>query len=34
MSSEKSSRLIAIVDDDQSVQNALQDLIESEGLSV
>src|SRR4029077_16078101 len=33
MSSELSSRLIAIVDDDQSVQCALQDLIESEGLS-
>jgi FixJ family two-component response regulator len=33
MSSEHSSRLIAIVDDDQSVQSALQDLIESEGLS-
>jgi FixJ family two-component response regulator len=33
MSSEQSSRLIAIVDDDQSVQCALQDLIESEGLS-
>ena len=33
MSSEESSRLIAIVDDDQSVQCALQDLIESEGLS-
>jgi len=33
MSSEQSSRLIAIVDDDQSVQSALQDLIESEGLS-
>jgi len=32
MSSEQSSRLIAIVDDDQSVQSALQDLIESEGL--
>jgi FixJ family two-component response regulator len=32
MSSEHSSRLIAIVDDDKSVQNALQDLIESEGL--
>jgi FixJ family two-component response regulator len=31
--SEQSSRLIAIVDDDQSVQSALQDLIESEGLS-
>lgn len=26
-------KLIAIIDDDQSVQNALQDLIESEGLS-
>src|SRR6201981_3825738 len=33
MSSQRSSRLIAIVDDDQSVQSALQDLIESEGLS-
>jgi FixJ family two-component response regulator len=33
MSSEHSSRLIAIVDDDKSVQTALQDLIESEGLS-
>jgi FixJ family two-component response regulator len=33
MSSEQNSRLIAIVDDDQSVQCALQDLIESEGLS-
>ena len=33
MSSEQSSGLIAIVDDDQSVQSALQDLIESEGLS-
>jgi FixJ family two-component response regulator len=32
MSSEQSSRLIAIVDDDKSVQTALQDLIESEGL--
>ena len=32
MSGEQSSRLIAIVDDDQSVQCALQDLIESEGL--
>jgi FixJ family two-component response regulator len=29
MSSDQSSRLIAIVDDDQSVQCALQDLIES-----
>jgi len=33
MSSDQSSRLIAIVDDDKSVQSALQDLIESEGLS-
>ena len=33
MRSEQSSRLIAIVDDDRSVQIALQDLIESEGLS-
>jgi FixJ family two-component response regulator len=32
MSSEQSSRLIAIVDDDKSVQTALQDLIESDGL--
>jgi len=27
------SRLVAIVDDDESVQRALQDLIESDGLS-
>ena len=27
------SRLVAIVDDDQSVQRSLQDLIESDGLS-
>src|ERR1700734_576004 len=33
MSSEGRARRIAIVDDDQSVQRALQDLIESEGLS-
>jgi FixJ family two-component response regulator len=33
MRSQQSSRLIAIVDDDRSVQIALQDLIESEGLS-
>jgi FixJ family two-component response regulator len=33
MSSDHSSRVIAIVDDDRSVQTALQDLIESEGLS-
>lgn len=31
--SKQSSRFIAIVDDDKSVQTALQDLIESEGLS-
>ena len=33
MSNGQSSRFIAIVDDDRSVQIALQDLIESEGLS-
>jgi len=33
MSGKQSSVLIAIVDDDRSVQSALQDLIESEGLS-
>jgi FixJ family two-component response regulator len=33
MGSEQSSRFIAVVDDDASVQTALQDLIESEGLS-
>ena len=33
MSNEQSSGFIAIVDDERSVQNALQDLIESEGLS-
>ena len=33
MTADQDSQLIAIVDDDQSVQNALQDLIESEGLS-
>jgi FixJ family two-component response regulator len=33
MSIRHNSRLIAIVDDDESVQSALQDLIESEGLS-
>jgi FixJ family two-component response regulator len=33
MGSDQSSRFIAIVDDDKSVQTALQDLIESEGLS-
>ena len=33
MSSQQSSRFIVVVDDDRSVQIALQDLIESEGLS-
>jgi FixJ family two-component response regulator len=33
MSIRHNSRLIAIVDDDESVQRALQDLIESDGLS-
>jgi FixJ family two-component response regulator len=33
MGGAQSSRFIAIVDDDTSVQTALQDLIESEGLS-
>src|SRR5580700_11546037 len=33
MSIGHNSRLVAIVDDDESVQNALQDLIESDGLS-
>ena len=33
MGSNQSSKLIAIVDDDKSVQSALQDLVESEGLS-
>src|ERR1700739_1256923 len=33
MGREQSSRFIAIVDDDTSVQTAIEDLIESEGLS-
>ena len=33
MSISQGSRLIAIVDDDESLQSALQDLIESDGLS-
>jgi FixJ family two-component response regulator len=33
MSIRHSSRLIAIVDDDESLKSALQDLIESDGLS-
>ena len=34
MSKSPRSSLLAIVDDDESIQSALQDLIESEGLSV
>jgi len=33
MSLRHNSRLVAIVDDDESIQSALQDLIESDGLS-
>lgn len=33
MGNEHNSKLIAIIDDDRFVQNALQNLIESEGLS-
>jgi len=33
MSIQHNSRLVAIVDDDESVQSALQDLIESDDLS-
>jgi FixJ family two-component response regulator len=33
MTSNKSSQLIAIVDDDRSIQSALKDLMESAGLS-
>jgi len=33
MTSESSSQLVAIVDDDQSVQHAIKDLMESAGLS-
>jgi FixJ family two-component response regulator len=33
MTSKSSSQLVAIVDDDQSVQRALKDLMESAGLS-
>jgi FixJ family two-component response regulator len=33
MNSQHPLRVVAIVDDDESVQSALQDLIESEGLS-
>jgi FixJ family two-component response regulator len=33
MHARQDSRVIAVVDDDKSLQNALQDLIESDGLS-
>lgn len=33
MNTGHNSRIVAIVDDDESVQHALQDLIESDGLS-
>ena len=33
MSSKQNPKLIAIVDDDESVQSALQDLLEADGLS-
>lgn len=33
MSTDRGCRLLAVVDDDESVQSALRDLIESEGLS-
>ena len=33
MNSRHNLKLVAIIDDDESVQSALQDLIESEGLS-
>ena len=33
MTSKSSSQLVAIVDDDRSIQNALKDLMESAGLS-
>jgi FixJ family two-component response regulator len=33
MTSEHKSRLLAILDDDKSVQSALQDLVEAEGMS-
>jgi FixJ family two-component response regulator len=33
MKTEHSSRLLAILDDDRSVQSALQDLVEAEGMS-
>ncbi len=33
MTRDQNTKLIAIVDDDESVQNALEDLIEADGLS-
>ena len=33
MTSDQSTKFVAIVDDDESVQNALQDLMEADGLS-
>ena len=33
MTSDQSIKFVAIVDDDESVQNALQDLMEADGLS-
>ena len=33
MTSDQSTKFVAIVDDDKSVQSALQDLMEAEGLS-
>jgi FixJ family two-component response regulator len=33
MNTERTSRLLAILDDDRSVQNALKDLVEAEGMS-
>ncbi len=33
MPSDQSTKFVAIVDDDESVQNALQDLMEADGLS-
>ena len=33
MTNDRDTRFIAIVDDDESVQNALQDLMEADGLS-
>ena len=32
MTSDENGKFVAIVDDDESVQNALQDLMEADGL--